>query len=204
MLKLAIPAALAAALLAAPAQAAVIFLDFDTPATGGDLETGALVTDLGTITYLGDFTPAADDPDLLAAGAAGQSASVGQSDGGILGLLTFGFDVVSLEFLFGGDEGSIEFLALDNGGLTVDSFFQADTGDGQPAGPVTLSGAGIRALLWRTEGDDRYAAIDNLTITVDVPEPAALGLLGVGLLGVAAARRRSRARRLEPAGKSHR
>jgi hypothetical protein len=67
----------------------------------------------------------------------------------------------------------------------LDSFFQADTDIGQPAGPITLSGFGIRSLEW-FETDGLFAGLDNIEIAqTTIPEPSSLTLLGLGVLGLA-------------------
>ena len=198
MRKLSVPILLAATLVAAPAQAAVITLDFDTPETGADLLTAPLVTSAGTITLSfdgadGSLEPASIDPDLVAAGGSGNALSADL--GGAAAVLAFDFDVdvVSVEFVFGGTGGSFNASVL-NEAIVVASFAIPSTGDGAFAGPVTLSSDdGITSLRWfGPYVPASFAAIDNLVITTaEVAEPAPLGLMGLALLGLAAARRRA-------------
>ena len=187
----AITAALAAALLAGPAQAAVIALDFDTPATGSGLSIAPLVTlptSAGDITLAGGTTSANFDPDVVAAGGAGLGMG---SEPGFSSEMLFDFDVFTVEALFGGTGGGILVEAFDIAGALVDSFTQASTGDGAFAGPLSLSSTdGIRRVVLSTTDADTIVLLDNVVLTTPVPEPAAFGLLGAGLLGLAATRRR--------------
>lgn len=181
---------LAASLSVFTASAAIISLDFETPATGSDLGTSPLVTSEGTVTFTGEFRDAGSDPDFIAAGAAGNALDI--DDGLSAATLAFDFDVLSISFIYGGNIGSILVEARDIGGVVIDSFFQASTDDGQPAGPITLSGTGIRSLYWEDPGNT-YAPLDNLEITTadaSVPEPSTWLLLSAGLGFLALKRRR--------------
>ncbi len=157
----AIQATLAAACsaLAASAQTSIL-LDADTPATGSLLQAQPLVTSLGTVTFLGEVRVTAD-PELAAAGSVGNVFDIiaPNSDA----LMTFDFDVSAITFIYGGNTGGILLEARDAAGAVVDSFFQASTNAGEPAGPETLTGVGIRALYWVDPGAN-FAALDNLTI----------------------------------------
>ena len=99
----------------------------------------------------------------------------------------------SISFIYGGNSGSFLAEAWDIDGNVIDSFFQASTADGQPAGPETLRGSGIRNLFWRDTSGGQFAAIDNITIeagVASVPEPTSLLLFGTGLAGLRAWRKR--------------
>jgi hypothetical protein len=161
--------------LTASAQTSV-YLDADTPATGSLLQTQPLVTPLGTITFLGEVR-LTSDPELAAAGSVGNVFDIiaPNSDA----LMSFDFDVSSITFIYGGNTGGILLEARDAAGAVVDSFFQASTNTGQPAGPETLMGVGIRALYWVDPGAN-FAAIDNVTIDT------AGGGLGTSYCGPAA------------------
>ena len=58
------------------------------------------------------------------------------------------------------------------------------------------SGSGSFAIAWKMEQSGQTPAISNFSLfakvvdTPSVPEPATLGMLGLGLLGMAAIRRR--------------
>lgn len=169
------------AALAMPALAADIFLDADSPATGSMIDTQALMTPFGTIEAIGTVEIRSQvDPEALAAGSIGNCFDIVNSPTSTA-TMRFSFDVQEISFLYGGNNGYIYVEARDASGAVVDSFRQEDTGAGQPAGPATLSGMGIRSLYWE-DFTGSYANIDNLEITV--PEPGSLLLLGLGLLAL--------------------
>jgi len=145
--------------LTAPAQTSV-YLDADTPTTGSLLQTQPLVTALGTITFLGEVR-VTSDPELAAAGSVGNVFDIIAPNADAL--MSFDFDVSSITFIYGGNTGGILVEARDAAGAVVDSFFQASTNTGAPAGPETLMGVGIRALYWEDPGFN-FAALDNITL----------------------------------------
>jgi len=165
-----------------------ILLDADTPATGSLLGIQALVTPFGTISFDGEIRDRNDDHEFNAAGASGDVFDIHDSPIQAADL-SFDFDILSATFIYGGNEGSILVEARDASDALVDSFFQADTYGGEPAGPVTLSGSGIRRLHWEdTVPAMNFAPLDNICITV--PEPATVLLLALGGLALIPRRRR--------------
>jgi hypothetical protein len=177
-----------AALTFAPLHAASITIDFDTPGTGSTLNSAPLVTGLGTITATNlEIRDPGGDAEFIAAGASG---NVGDHLGmpGPVPVLSFDFDVDSISLIYGGNGGDITIQVRDGSNNILDTFFQASTDGGQPAGPITLSGVGIRSLEW-FESNGSFAPIDNLLITsagAAIPEPSTMLLLaaGLGLMGL--------------------
>lgn len=164
-----------------------ILLDADTPDTGSLLGTTPLVTAYGDITFDGEIVIGVHDPEFGDAGASGSTFDIlGPDDtpaGDQTAELFFDFDVISLEFIYGGNAGNIWIEARDKDGGVVDSFNQGSTGYLQPAGPITLSGSGIRSLYWTdTIALQDYAPLDNITVTV--PGPATILLLALGSLAL--------------------
>lgn len=122
----------------------------------------------------------------------GQSLEHQQDREGDYAQLAFDFDVSSITFLYAGNVLG-QFLAqvLDASLGVLDAYYDADTELDLPGGPVTLSGVGIR--YFRFLDPDFYygwAVIDDVPITVAVPEPATLALFGLGLAGIGAVRRK--------------
>ncbi len=152
-------------------DAAMIYLDGDSPATGSALGTTPLVTPLGTVTFSGEFS-SGSDPDLTAAGSTGNVFDI--DNGSQQATLFFDFDVASFTFLYGGNIGHIDIRGRDINNVVVASFFQADTNAGQPAGPITLTGTAMRSLFW-TDTTGSFAPLDNIQVS-NVPEPTS-GLL---------------------------
>lgn len=160
-----------------------ILLDADTPGTGSLLGTGPLVTPYGTITFDGEVRDRDEDPEFNAAGALGNVFDIHNTPIQTA-KLSFDFDVQSVTFIYGGNSGDILVEARDAFDVLVDSFYQASTNGGQPAGPVTLSGSGIRSLYWKdTVPGMSFAPLDNIGLSV-IPAPGAilLGSIGVGVV----------------------
>jgi len=168
---------------------AQIYLDADSPETGSLLKVAPLVTPYGTISFFGDINNHPfGDTEFIAAGASGNVfnicvVSCDDPPNDVYyeqALLTFDFDIYSATFIYGGNSGVFDIEARDISGGVVDSFYQASTLDA-PAGPITLSGYGIRSLYWTDIPGNTVAAIDNVIIeTTVVPEPISSTLFIVG------------------------
>lgn len=166
------------------ANAGLIYLDMDTAETGANLGTSPLVTSEGTVTFSGDFRAnSCSDDEFIAAGASG-----GCLNGGNGAELIFDFAVSNFEFIYGGNIGNITVTAFNLQNIIVDTFFQADTYTGQPAGPVSLSGNDIYKITWNdTSGS--YAVLDNINITTSsIPEPSTLAIFALGMIGLTSRR----------------
>ncbi|OMH38829.1 PEP-CTERM sorting domain-containing protein [Motiliproteus sp. MSK22-1] len=178
---------LCALFLSGLSNAGTIYLDMDTNPTGQNLGNAPLITSEGTITFLGAVSRSTD-VDFEALGATGNNLDIASFGSGAS--LRFNFDVTSFEFIFGGNSGQFDMVAKNIFNNTVDSFFQASTGSGEFAGPVTLSGVGIRSISWNDPAGG-FAAIDNVTITAaQVSESTSIALLGLGLIGLYFGRRK--------------
>jgi len=178
---------LSLAFTASSSAALTILLDADTPATGSLLGTTPLVTAYGDITFDGEIVIGVHDPEFGDARASGSTFDIlGPDDtpaGDQTAELFFDFDVISLEFIYGGNAGNIYIEARDYLGGVVASFSQGSTGHLQPAGPITLSGPDIRSLYWTdTIAEQDYAPLDNIIVTV--PGPATILLLALGSLAL--------------------
>ena len=167
------------------ASYATITLDADALAAGWYTDAAPLVfaTALGNVSFVGQIRDRDSDPEFNAAGASGNVFNVNQY-AGAEAELSWDFYVPYLSFIYGGNSGGILVEARDGDGNVLDSFYQADTAMGQPAGPVVLQGDGIRSLYWKESNPDyqTFAALDNIS---NIPAPGAilLGSIGVGLVG---------------------
>jgi hypothetical protein len=167
-------------------------LDADTPTTGSNLATTPLTTPFGTITFAGDIIAlGAGDPEFNAAGASGNVFDI---EFNTPAQLLFSFDVSAITFIYGGNVGVFNAQARDVNGVIVSTFFQASTDVGQPAGPITMTGPGIRRLTW-SDPMRSFCAIDNVRIDVAVPEPGGVTLLLASICGTHLVRRRSAEKR---------
>lgn len=140
-----------------------LVLDADTVATGSTINTTPLFKPVGTVSATGTVEiRSTDDPDLAAAGSVGSVFDILDSPTSTAEIV-FNFDVESITFIYGGNLGSIRVEARDKTGAVVDSFFQATTDNGDPAGPQILAGPGIRRLYWEDPGNN-FAPLDNICI----------------------------------------
>ena len=184
-------AAVAALLLSSgTAHAALITIDFDTLATGSGLIGTPLVTSAGTVTLSATngafvFTPT----------TAGDGLYYGQGDDSSRALLSFDFDVTSITLSYAGHVGgAFNAEAVDGVGGALDSFVDPETdclASDCFDGTISLSGAGIRGLLFGDGPGGRVVVIDSITLeTADVPEPTSLALSATALAMLAARRRK--------------
>jgi hypothetical protein len=170
---------------AAPAFAASAFYDFE--AQGGNA-TPLSITDNGlTATFSSPSDPGQfviGNADGLAAGLSGNALT--ETTGGSLdiafsapiGALSFNFALIDLLGLGGSDTLT---LTTNTGATVTES--SSLSGLLFPSGFLSYTGPDFSSV----EITSTYAfAIDN----VSVPEPATLGMLGVGLAGLLASRRR--------------
>jgi hypothetical protein len=169
-----------------------LYLDADTLATGIYTASSPLVfsTTFGNVSFVGQIltlpSGGIGDQDFWDAGASGNVFDV---PGNHWAELSFSIDVDSVEFIYGGNKQVITIEARDASNTVLDSLVQAPTGIGDPAGPVTLYGPGIRSLYWvdvdMGESGISYdfAALDNITLTIPAPGAILLGSIGVGLVG---------------------
>jgi hypothetical protein len=182
---------LAATFMAVPvASAAIVTLDFETPATGSTIPIAPVVTPFGTVTEGADnrCTP----PIAPVSNPGGGTGNVLCAErtataGGFLSLL-LGFDANSITFNFDGrGGGGFQAEVLDANSTVLDTLL---LGNGSLAGVATLSGAGIREFRF-TDPISAFSAVDNVAISVSAaPEPSVLALLGVGLAALRIRRRR--------------
>jgi len=171
----------------------LVTLTGDTVAGGSALgSSGTFTTSEGDISFVGEFLSTIADFEFYTAGARDNNFDIDNIAKSAR--LTFDFDVCSLKFVFGGNEGEINIIAYGADGTTViDSFYQGDTDGGAFAGPKTLSGAGIRSLYWEDQkSSTAYAPLDNIEVWVDnvIPAPSALILSGIGVGLVSRLRKR--------------
>lgn len=144
-----------------------LYLDGATPTKGSNLGTLQLLSPLGVTSAACSIGVNADD-EMIALGARGADfRGLGVPPEGEI---RFNFNVNTIEFLYGGNLGNFNAQAINENGVVVDSFTQADTGNGQPAGPLILSGTNIRRLTWADSGaSSTYVSLDNIRINGVTP-----------------------------------
>lgn len=177
---------LAATSFAAP----TLDLNADSLTPGSYYSPGLTIsTAYGDVTFEGEVKlGVGGDAEFQDAGASGNVFDVDKYQGAWAELSWENFQVGSATFIYGGNQGNITIEARDKDGNVLDSFYQADTYIGQPAGPITLwagEGNSIQSLYWKdSSSTNDMAALDNISLTI-IPAPGAilLGSIGVGLVG---------------------
>lgn len=171
---------------------ALVMLDFDSVATGSDIIINPLVTADGTITA----SSSGGSLYLTSGSSGGMTGDVLRFDESVdseYAQLAFDYDVSAIDFLFAGFiSGSFTGQALDAGFNLVDSFFDGNTDNDLP-GSASLSGSGIRYFRF-FDGPDglSFAGVDDVFITATaVPEPPALALMALGIIGIGLSRRKN-------------
>ena len=181
-------------------------LDADTLTVGSYPASSPLVIatppPYGNITFVGEIRDVSSisppDQEFIDANASGNAFDIlnaGYTPAQTAELF-FTFDVESIEFIYGGNVGSILIEARDKDGDSIVDFFQPNT-LGYSAGPITLldDGSGssaIRSLYWTdTVAFTGFAALDKIGVTVGIiPSPGALVLAGIGVSFVGWLRKR--------------
>jgi len=169
---------------------ATVILDFDSATTGSDIIASPLVTADGTITasasngtlsYLGG------------GGFRGNGFRFAESTDGGFAQLAFDYDVTSVTFLFAGFlSGVFTGEVLDAAFNVIDTFFDDDTSNDRPGGPIMLSGADIRYFRFSdSPGGLSFAGVDDITIeAATVSEPSTLALFALALIGFMVSRKK--------------
>lgn len=201
---LATAAAAAAAALLFVAPAGAVTINFDELAyDGGSAQfvgspysaqgytftsTGGVLGDLLPITrYLvyGNQSPSQVDPNgaALVSNREGAVNTLTRDDGG---LFDFTFIDLAGTMNFGGVGGTVRFYANDNASSFFDLDFASDTELTRFALPFTS----VESVTFFGVNDTPFFNFDNVEVSAAVPAPAAFGLLGLGIAGLVAVRRR--------------
>ena len=183
---------------ASPALAGSTVVDFSTLAVGN--YTSFTVSDVTFAAALGGETVRVGAPGE-GGGPYGPTGQHLQNNFGGTSTIRFDFGspVSAFGFVHGAADLTWNLFAYDADGALLASTPVAPTGGSRTGGFIGLqsTGAGIAYATYTTSGSDWVLVDDFEYVSAGVtatPEPATLGLLGTGLVGLAAFGRRRRGR----------
>jgi len=185
------------------ANADIITIDFDTLPGGGTIASGTEITNQYA-PFGATFSLIEDGSEVSGAFASQIGASTSTGDNSLFncpGACGARADILRIVFeslvsdvsWYTDSEGSLDitFNAYDAGGILLESI--TATSIFPDFVFTTFSVGGIARIDALQPSDSWGWSLDDLTYTTSVPEPGTLALLGIGLLGMGAARRRKKA-----------